>query len=283
MWTLALVTISCHLSLLIDAACDAAESPFGRLELEVESDYSHIRVRKRGNVRSMIFVRDDGEERLETQMDVRKPHELRFAYTQFMFLSYLFRSQHDRVLLVGLGGGAMVHFLKRYDPNVRVDAVEIDPAVVRIADEYFGIRDEDNVNVVTADGFDYLENAESQYDVIYMDAFLKPSRDTDSTGAPLRLRTLQFYETVTRKLKPGGLVVFNLNPHRTVRRDVDTIRDAFPQIYVFPLPRREGLVVVASTSTERIRNSSLARRAKELDQRFQTSFSFRPMVRGVRR
>ena len=281
--TLALVTIGFLSVPLTVHLCDAAESPFGRLELDVESDYSHIRVRKRNSIRSLIFVRDSGEEKLETQMDLRKPHELRFAYTQFMFLSYLFRPHHEKVLLVGLGGGSMVHFLKRYDPPVKVDAIDIDPAVVKIADEYFGIRSEGNVNVLTADGFKFLKNAKSQYDVIYMDAFLEPSRETDSTGAPLRLRTLQFYETVIENLKPDGLVVFNLNPHRNVKQDVDTIRDAFPQIYVFRLPRKEGLVVVASTSSERMRNSTMSRKAKELDQRFGTKFSFRPMIRGVRR
>lgn len=279
----ALVAIAFFSCTFAVRSCDAQESPQGRLELDIESDYSHIRIRKRNSIRTMIFVRDSGEELLETQMDLRKPHELRFAYTQFMFLSYIFRPQQDKVLLVGLGGGSMVHFLKHYDPGVKVDAVEIDPAVVKIADEYFGIRSEGNVNVVTADGFEYLTNAKTQYDVIYMDAFLKSSNDTDSTGAPLRLRTLQFYEAVSKKLKPGGLVVFNLNPHRTVKSDVDTIRDAFPQIYVFPLSKSEGLVVVASTARERMRNSTMARQARGLDQRFGTSFSFRPMVRRVRR
>ena len=41
------------------------------------------------------------------------------------------------------------------------------------------------MNIVTADGLKFIAEAEKQYDVIYLDAFLKPSADTDSTGVPL--------------------------------------------------------------------------------------------------
>ena len=42
-----------------------AESPYGQLEFDVTSEYSHIRLRKRQNVRTMLFVRDSGEEVVE--------------------------------------------------------------------------------------------------------------------------------------------------------------------------------------------------------------------------
>ncbi len=255
----------------------------GRVEFEVKSKYSHILIRRKGNMRTMIFVRDSGEEAMETQMDLANPHELHFTYLRYLFLSYVFRPEQEKVLIVGLGGGSMVRFLKRYDPGVHVDAVEIDPAVVRIAEKYFGVRSEGNVNIITADAFDYLAKTDSQYDVIYMDAFLKPSKDTDSSGVPLKLRTLRFYEGVQKKLKPGGLVVFNLNPHPKLRGDVKTIRDAFPQTYVFSMPAGRGLVVVASMSPQRESKADLFARAKLVDRRFKTSFSFQGMVRWLER
>ena len=175
----------------------------------------------------------------------------------------------------------MIHFLQQYDPSVHIDAIEIDPVVVEIAEKYFGVGPQDNVNVVTADGFDYLRNTESIYDVIFMDAFLKPSAETDSTGVPLRLRTQRFYRDIQTKLRPGGMVMFNINPHSKISQDVQAIRDAFPQTYVFPLPRSNGLVVAGSTASRRVRNSTLTRNAVRLDRRFKTNFSFQNMVRRV--
>ncbi len=258
--------------------------PQGDLELEVKSDYSKIRIRRERNVRTLWFVRDSGEEVVESRVDLNRPHELLVEYTRFMFLSYLFRPKQEKVLIVGLGGGAMVHFLKHYDAKVKVDVVEIDPVVVKIADKYFGVRSGGNVNIVTKDGFDYLRNADSKYDVIYMDAFLKPSADTDSTGVPLRLKTLKFYKEIQSKLTPDGLVVFNINGHPTIDEDVKTIREGFPQTYVFRLPYDSGLVVVGSMSPKRLKLEAVLTAAAEVDRRFKTSYSFREeMARRLER
>src|SRR5215213_9651143 len=115
------------------SAALAVETPAvnyaGELEFDGQSDFSHIRIRRRGSVRSMLFVRDTGEEVLESQIDLRRPHQLQFEYLRYMFTSYLLRDQQQDVLIVGLGGGGMIHFLRHIDPNVRIDVVEIDPEV----------------------------------------------------------------------------------------------------------------------------------------------------------
>jgi spermidine synthase len=136
---------------------------------------------------------------------------------------------------------------------------------------------------VTTDGFEYLKKTESRYDVIYMDAFLKPSGNTDETGVPLRLKTIQFYKEVQKKLVPDGMVVFNINPHSMIDDDVKNIRDAFPQTYVFQLPNSEGLVVVGSLAERRVELPALLNRAAELDRRFKTTYSYQDMTRSLAR
>jgi len=252
------------------------------VELDTTSKYSHIRVKRQGNVYTLVFVRDNGEEAVETEVNVRKPHDLLAPYTRFMFSSYLFRPEQERVLIVGLGGGAMVHFLKHYDPDLHVDALEIDPAVVRIAERYFGVRSEGKVNVLTTDGLDYLEKTETRYDVIYMDAFLKPAADTDSTGVPLAMKTRQFYKGLQDKLTPEGLVAFNLNRSKSTDADIEAIRTAFAQVYVFRSPMG-NVVVVASTAGSRLPIPILHARAKEADQRFKANFSFSEMLTRLAR
>jgi len=234
-------------------------------------------------VRSLVFVRDSGEEAQESLVDLDRPYELHFQYLQYMFASYLFQPKPEKVLIVGVGGGSMIHFLERYDPQVEIEAVEIDPTVVDMAQKYFRVRNGGKVNLVIADAVKYLERTESQYDVIYMDAFLKPSRDTDGTGAPVRLRTTDFYQTVQKKLKPSGLVVFNLNPHQGLDNDLAVLRKSFPQIYVFRLPTQQGLVVVASAARKRVTPADLTSKADQLDRRLRTSFSFRTMVKHLER
>ena len=119
-------------------------TPYGKLEHDVTSEFSHIRIRRRDDYRSMMFVRDTQEEVVESMLDLAHPNRLVVPYTQFMFLSYSFRPEQERVLIVGLGGGSMVHFLKKFDPELKVDVVEIDPAVVDIARRFFGREREDH-------------------------------------------------------------------------------------------------------------------------------------------
>ena len=267
--------------LFVPAESSHAESLFGQLELDVKSQYSHIRVRRKNQTRTMLFVRDTKEEVVESILDLSEPGKLIVPYTRFMFLSYAFRPKHEKVLIIGLGGGSMVHFLRHHDPNVVIDVVEIDPEVVRIAEEHFGVRASDRVSVTTMDGVDYLSNTTSKYDVIYMDAFLKPSQQTDTTGVPIRLKTLQFYKLVQSTLKPSGLTVFNLNPHAGLKEDVASIKDAFPQVYSFNIPRRSGQVIVASTASKRQLHATTLHNARILDRRFDTSFSFETMARRL--
>jgi spermidine synthase len=254
----------------------------GVLEADTHSPYSHIRVRRQGTVKTLVFVRDNGEEAAETRVNTSKPHELLEPYCRFMFASYLFRPQPRRVLLVGLGGGAMVHFLQHYDPELKVDAVEIDPAVVQIAEKHFGVRGTETVKLITADGCEYLQKTNQRYDVIYIDAFLKPTGETDSTGVPLRLKTEKFYRTLQERLTPDGLVVFNLNRHQGTETDIGFIRVAFRQTYVFRV-NAANTVAVASQAETRETAAALRARAHELDQRFKANFSFADLLSRLAR
>lgn len=254
----------------------------GQIEFERKSLYSHIRVRRNGTVRSLIFVRDSGEEAYESQVNLRSPHVLYFSYLKHMFASYLFKQEHERVMIVGLGGGSMVHFLQKHDPEVNVEAIEIDPLVVELAERYFAVRQNDKVRLVIADAFDFLKRTRNKYDTIYMDAFLKPSAETDSTGVPLQLRTQQFYREIQELLTENGTVVFNINPHAGLRSDIQTIQESFPQTYVFSLPGSEGVVVVGSMQAERIPANEVLLRGKALDKRFRTDFSFEGIARRLR-
>jgi spermidine synthase len=266
--------------------CGFAGGGRGTLDADITSTYSHMRITTANNVRTLWFVRDPiragqpGEEVIESQIKLDMPHDLLIDYTKYMFLSYLFKPKQDKVLIVGLGGGAMIHFLKKYDPNLKVDVVEIDPKIVEVADKYFGVRAGGNVNIVTQDAFVYLKDTKEKYDVIYMDAFLKPSRETDETGSLLKLKTLQFYRSLHQKLNPNGMVVYNINPHPRINNDVANIRESFPQSYVYELPYGGGLVVVGSLSKERLSRDTLREDADKLDARFKTSFRFRDMARS---
>jgi spermidine synthase len=260
------------------AAAQSLTQQYGKLEVDQKSDFSHIRIRTKGDIRTLFFVRDSGEEAVESKVDLKKPDRLLIDYTKHMFMSYAFQPKQERVVVVGLGGGAMIHWLKHHDPDLIVDAVEIDPVVVKLAETHFNVKSEGNVNVITADGIKYLAETEQAYDVIYMDAFLKPSGETDVNGVPLKLKTADFHKLIQEKLAPGGMVVFNLNPHVGTREDVAEIARSFGQTYIFRLTDSYGLVAVATPDKSRVPAGTILKNAKALDTRFKATFKFENMA-----
>lgn len=256
----------------------------GPVEYQVVSKFSRIGVRKNGTVRTLVFVRDSGEEAYESQIDMAAPHELKFEYLKSLFLSYGVVREPKRVLIVGLGGGAMLHFLAKYDPDVHVDVVEIDPVVVQIAKKYFGVKpgeEGQSPEVFVDDGVAFIGRSKEKYDVIYLDAFLKPSDSTDSTGVPLAQRTQRFYGEIQEALKPGGAAVFNINPHPAMADDLKGIRKAFPQIYSFTLPAAAGKVVVASTDSTKLSRAAYAKNLELTDARLKAHYSLRSRLNSL--
>jgi spermidine synthase len=191
-----------------------------------------------------------------------------------MFASYLFIPQPERALIVGLGGGGMVHFLKQFDPDLRLDVIEIDPSVIAVADEYFHVRSDAKLNIIKRDARDFLYDGKERYDVIYMDAFLDASDETDSTGVPLHLKTLPFFAQLRARITPEGLVVFNLHRNASLEQDLAVIRKAFPSVYVFRVPARGNVIVAASMAPTPLERAALRQRAAELDRNSQSGFSF---------
>lgn len=246
----------------------------GKLIYEARSNFSHIRIRDRGSIRTVYFVRDTGLESLETSIDLEAPHRLQQPYTRYMFASYLFLARQESCLIVGLGGGAMVHFLNHFFPSLRVDVVEIDPLIVTLADKYFGIRPKPGTRILTQDALTYLKRTKERYDIIYMDAFLKPGPSTDDSGLPMRLKTIRFFKSLHKNLKDEGLAVFNLQLHGGTEEDIENIKKAFPQVYVLPVLGTQNVIVVGSLVSKRYSKVSLQSAGQEWDSKINFGFSF---------
>jgi spermidine synthase len=192
-------------------------------------------------------VDDDGREGLQSSLDLTEPDQLQVAYTRALFASFLFRHPQERVLIVGLGGGGMVRFIDLRLPDTRVEVVEIDPVVVALADQYFGTGPTPRVTIHTEDAFLFFGRNTSQYDVIYMDAFLKPSVDAKADSETARLKTVSFLKTIKGQLVPGGVLACNLIAHRKeTKADLAALRAVFPCVKTMKVSGTGNLAVFAT-------------------------------------
>ena len=243
--------------------------------LRAEGMFSKIALRDQDGRRGLYFVRPNGAQLLETEVDLSRPDLLQVRYTQDMLATYpMLGREPQRALLIGLGGGAMVHALHAYDPKLTLDVVEIDPVVVQFARQHFGVsaleyssatrtaqRPQGSIKVFTEDGFDFLKRDQpARYDMIWMDAFLQPTSETDSAGSPLNLKTRDFLRSIAaRHLTESGVIAINLNHHAGLQRDIDTIRASFPSASVWQVPETGnyialGLRAKPSQTAEQLRS-----------------------------
>lgn len=249
---------------------------------EVRSEYSHIRVVDSGSQRALHFIGDADVDVVETQIDLRAPHVLQHVYAQTAMAALLYPPRAGSCLLIGLGGGAMVRFLNHHFPRLRLEVVEIDPVVVRVAREFFGTAESPGTRIHVADGREFLERGSARYDVILIDAHLHPDPRTDSTGHPLSLKSPAFYGSVRARLNPGGVAMFNMIRGRDSDAYVDGIRREFGVIDVYRPAGSGNVIVLASTGTL-LHEDELRARAREFDQRGVYGFSFERLLDGRER
>lgn len=109
------------------------------------------------------------------------------------------------VLIVGGGDGGMAREVLRHKGVERVVMVEIDAGVIDFSRQYLpGVCedafDDPRLEVVIADGADYMRAQGEAFDVIIVDS-------TDPIGPGVTLFTDTFYGAARRRLAPGGVMV----------------------------------------------------------------------------
>lgn len=139
-----------------------------------------------------------------------------------------------RVLIIGGGDGGILREVLRHPEVEQVTMVEIDAAVVDMCKQYFpkhsdGAFDDPRVNLVIADGVDFIvnnANAESgeKFDVIISDS-------TDPEGPGEVLFTSRFYQGCKNSLNEGGVLATQNGVSFMQIDEVKTTYNRFAEIF----------------------------------------------------
>jgi len=156
------------------------------------------------------------------------------------------------ILVIGLGSGISLGSVTQFDKPEKINVVEIDPVIVTASD-YFKEFNHDSlrdprVNLVVADGRNYLYLTNKKYDVISS----QPSNLWVSGNA--YLFTKEYYELAKSRLKENGLMFqwiqvynFELEDLKTVIR---TFQEVFSYSYLFDDALGGNLFLVGTISEE---------------------------------
>ncbi|WP_390622828.1 Polyamine aminopropyltransferase [Ralstonia syzygii] len=138
----------------------------------------------------------------QSLMSRKNPDQLVLGYTRAMMGFLLWHPTPARISMIGLGGGSLAKYCYRHLPNTKIAVIEINPAVIALRDRFQIPPDDERLEVVCADGADYVANQDARPDVILVDGFL-------ADGMPVQLGTADFYAACHARLAETGVLVAN--------------------------------------------------------------------------
>jgi spermidine synthase len=180
------------------------------------------------------------------------PLRLDFSYAQVLsdvIATLAPEGEPIDALHVGGGGFTMPRYLAAVRPGSASTVLEIDPALIDIAEGELGLRTGPDLRVEIGDARTTLgEQPADAYDLVIGDAF-------GGLAVPWHLTTAEFVAGVRRTLRPGGTYALNLidyPPLGFARAETATLREVFAHVAVIaPAARLDGeeggnFVLVAS-------------------------------------
>ena len=109
----------------------------------------------------------------------------------------------ENVLILGFGMGSIPYMIEHlHQKKLHYTAVEIDETVIYLAHKYVTQYLESPIEVIEADAFAYVMQAQGQFDLICMDVFIDDQ-------VPLTFERLDFLEQLKSLLGENGILMFN--------------------------------------------------------------------------
>jgi spermidine synthase len=213
-------------------------SPVPGVLAKLESRYAQLRVIDVGDLRYLLI---DGSP--HTILDLsegepRQPHVYAAEIATDLF------ARHGRLLLLGLGGGAMAEVFSRH--GWQVDAVEVDREVARLATQFFRLQPF-HARVVRGVARAAGRRARARYDVVMFDA-------CGGASIPFQLVTREAFAEAKAHLMPDGVVMLNTEAvgwqDPIVHALAATLRTQFRNVFALPTaepPNEVGNVILMAS------------------------------------
>jgi len=247
----------------------ARELPSGVVHFEV-SPYQTLRVSELSGQRFLY-----GDRTLYSAVSL-EDRQTSLPYQRYSAGALLLNQKIQSLLAIGMGSGGIGTYLRGALPDLEVDYVEIDPAVARIARQFFFFEDDPRTRVHIEDARQYLRRSDRRWDYIYTDAYIGMS-------IPFHLTTVEFLDEVKRHLNPGGVVGLNLAAglqEPFPQAILNTLVNRFETVFAFAVRGSTNLYILAIDSKITLPKTDMIRTGEELDRRFELQPSLATIARS---
>lgn len=241
-------------------------TPAATVVFETTSPYHHIRVVDESDGSRMLSFDNSRESR----MFLRDPLTGHFQYTEFFHMPWLWNTDIKNVLMIGLGGASTHRAYQNFYPETKIDAVELDAAVFKVAKDYFLLKESPTLKVYVEDGRVFLRRSQEKYDLIILDAY---SSTRYGSSLPYHLVTREFFKSASDHMSTNGVLAYNvIGTVADWKADIlaavyTTMTNVFPQVYLFTATESLNVVMVATKNPEKFTYNKLTEQLSLLTQR----------------
>ncbi len=138
----------------------------------------------------------------------------------------------ENILVIGAGAYTLPKNFKSYYEKADVSVIEIDPEMIAIGNDYFGLE-KYGINTIVGDAKIVINKSKEKYDVIFGDAY------NSFISVPWYLLTREWNAEVKDKLNDDGIYAVNFigslsGPKSDFTASVlNTFKISFPNYYIF--------------------------------------------------
>ena len=244
-----------------------------------ESNYYTIKLQKNALNQESSLVTLYLDHLTHSRTDLKDPFHLEYYYVRAFEEVLRWQADGEKTfysLFIGGGGYTFPRFVELKYPNAKIEVVEIDPEITRVAQTYLGIPRDTKIRTFNEDARWFVMNCKEKgkYDFIFLDAF-------NDLSIPYHLTTKEFAMQLKILLKPHGLllgnVIDNFPKGAFLPSYIRTLEEVFGKGYVHlisisPLNDFMGtsnFIVVASL--QKIDLDDFVRKIKKMDDKDMTS------------
>lgn len=157
---------------------------------------------------------------------------------------FMEQAQVRRVLVLGVGGGAVIRQLHRWYPGCEIVGVELDATHLYLARRFFGLKSA-RIELIEADAIQWVERYRGLgFDLIIDDLF------SEQEGEPYRVvaASKQWADRLGKLLTPAGTIVMNFLSGRDLRASSffhnKHLKNKYKQIFRLMTPLYENNIGV---------------------------------------
>ena len=207
-----------------------------------------------------------GNHILQSVYSRSNPNHMVLPYSRFMLLGLNFFPNPKTALHLGLGGGSIPRWLHNQFPHLQQTIIESSSAVIEAAQRFFDFPVDKRLNVILADATQFIKKLNSEFDLIFLDAF-------GEYGAPEESAHTEFLHDLSCCLNKEGWLVGNL---WTITGDFMERRaqweSTFRQLFQARANEKGNIILYASQNSKTHDKQTIKEISKYLHKRHQLDF-----------